>query len=176
MNPRPTSLISRPSIVSAGFEPAISTMSRWRALQAAPRDCVNRAGRSRTCLVPRIRRAPRRSVHGPNHCAQTHQQNSRDGRNRTLAVRFGGGLLHQEHTPVLSVDPPGIEPGLSVSETDEASRPSQGLSIANSKDARSSNPRRPFWRRTAHPGAHPCRSILTTLQTSHSCSRCKLPR
>src|ERR1017187_10331452 len=55
-------------VVSAGFEPAISTMSRWRALRAAPRAPSpptplpegergewSRAGRSRTCLEPRIR-------------------------------------------------------------------------------------------------------------------------
>jgi hypothetical protein len=68
-------------VVPAGFEPATSTMSGWRALQAAPRDCrkapetrflgengfllASRAGRSRTCLKPRIRRSPRRPVPGP---------------------------------------------------------------------------------------------------------------
>jgi hypothetical protein len=41
-------------------------VSKWRALQAAPRDCRNRAGRSRTCLKPRIRRLPHRPVPGPH--------------------------------------------------------------------------------------------------------------
>lgn len=52
------------SIVSAGLEPAISTMSRWRALRLL-HETVSRAGRSRTCLEPRIRRLPRRPVPGP---------------------------------------------------------------------------------------------------------------
>jgi hypothetical protein len=37
-------------------------MSKWRALRAAPRNYSSRAGRSRTCLEPRIRRLPRRSA------------------------------------------------------------------------------------------------------------------
>jgi hypothetical protein len=68
-------------------------MSTWRALRAAPRDSLSRTGWSRTSVSPRIRRAPRRSGHGPVV--------SKVGRIRTHCVGVGSRLLSQEHNPVI---------------------------------------------------------------------------
>jgi hypothetical protein len=53
----------------------------------------------------------------------------------------------------------------------------QGLSLAalpvcvprHQQGWRESNPRRPFWRRTAHPGAHPCLTFLCTSDLAFPC-------
>jgi hypothetical protein len=78
-----------PSVVPAGFEPAISTMSGWRALHCSTR-LVGPAG---------VEPAWYRVSYG---ClaARSPARVSKDGRSRTLCMRVGAALLSHEHVPV----------------------------------------------------------------------------
>ena len=101
------------ALVPAGFEPATSTMSRWRALRAAPRDC--RFSRLRFALPGRhasakrklFMRSGRQELNLPQTAYQTvasppgpRPEISKVGRIRTHFVGVGGRLLSQEHNLV----------------------------------------------------------------------------